>query len=292
MPETFDNILRHGGRPNQTGFLFASDVDGTLLTADYRLLPQVRDAVRHASANGVSIMLATARGPAALDVVLADLGPVDYAICFGGALVLERRENAWAPALPDRICLEVSDAADVWHVADGLGIGVGAYTETGVHIAEANPWFENELAHTGEPVFMTPFGSITDPIFKLLAISDPQRTDDLERLRAQLPAGVEGVYSHPNYLEIMVEGASKGEALQRFCSSRALDRSKVVVTGDGDNDVSMFLSAGHSVAMSHASAAARAAARWTVAPGAPAGVAAVIDHYASSLWRIPSPPNP
>ncbi|MDB5621635.1 MAG: haloacid dehalogenase-like hydrolase, partial [Devosia sp.] len=47
-------------------FLFATDVDGTLLTRDYRLPPSVKAAVTHARSHGIRIMLATARGPAAL----------------------------------------------------------------------------------------------------------------------------------------------------------------------------------------------------------------------------------
>lgn len=274
-------------------FLFATDVDGTLLTRDYRLMPSVKAAVTHARSHGVQIMLATARGPAALDIVLDDLGEVDFAICFGGALVLERRSGRWLPALRERITLAIADVKDVWAKAQALGIALGAYTESGVYIGGASSWFEAEFSHTGEPVFRTPFDAVPDPIFKLLAIVDPMRVVDLERLRMSLPPSVDGVYSHANYLEIMVRGVSKGDALERFCGSRGINQQLVVVTGDGDNDVSMFLAAGHSAAMPLASPSARAAAKWIVPADAPAGVAAVITHYASLLWRIPAPPlNP
>lgn len=273
-------------------FLFATDVDGTLLTEDYRLLPQVKDAVTHARSHGIHIMLATARGPAALNVVLDELGEVDFAICFGGALVLERHAGSWKRALPDRITLDQRDVADVWDKASALGVAVGAYTESGACIGIGNAWFEAELAHTREPVSITPLHSIAGPVFKILAIADPTHVAALEQLRQVLPKSLEGVYSHSNYLEIMVRGVSKGEALERFCRWKNVDSTSVVVAGDGDNDVSMFLTAGHSAAVSHASAAARAAAKWTVAADAPAGVADIITHYATSLWRIPAPPNP
>lgn len=156
----------------------------------------------------------------------------------------------------------------------------------------ADPWFESELAHTGEPVARTGFTTIAEPVFKLLAIVEPARAATLEQLRIALPRTLEGVYSHTNYLEIMVRGVSKGDALSQVCSSRNIDVSTVVVAGDGDNDVSMFRTAGHSAAMPLASAAARAAAQWTVPAGATPGVAAVINHYATSLWRIPAPRAP
>lgn len=268
--------------------LFATDVDGTLLTHDYRLLPAVNAAVHHARAYGIRIMLATARGPAGLDIVLQALGEVDFAICFGGALILERSEGAWRQAMPEQSVLSAADVAGVWDAAADLGVAVGAYTRSGVHIGVADAWFEAELAHTGEPVIGTPFIAIDEPVFKIMAIVDPARVSDLEQLRLALPKSLEGVYSHVNYLEINVRGVSKGEALSRFCSARNLDLATVVVTGDGDNDVSMFRAAGHSAAMPLASSAARAAAQWTVTTDALPGVAAVINHYATSLWRIPA----
>lgn len=272
-------------------YLFATDVDGTLLTQDYQLLPEVKAAVNHASANGIRIMLATARGPAGLDIVLDALGEVDFAICFGGALMLERTEGAWS-AMPGQTVLNKDDVVAVQLAAAALGVAVGGYGQTGVYVSAADPWFERELAHTGEPVTIAPFTTIDEPIFKILAIVEPAHAANLEHVRLALPQALEGVYSHPNYLEIMVRGVSKGEALSQFCRSRGIDVTTVVVAGDGDNDVSMFRIAGHSAAMPLASAAAKAAAQWTVPAGATPGVAAVIQHYATSLWRIPAPRTP
>lgn len=273
-------------------YLLATDVDGTLLTRDYRLLPEVRAAVQHARSHGIVTMLATARGPAALEIVLRDLGPVDFAICFGGALVLKRAVHAWKPALSGRMTLVADDILEIDKVARELDLAVGAYTEHGVHIGVGGDWLERELAHTGEPVLPNGFETIVEPVFKMLAISDPGRVDDLEKLRRRLPRTIEGVYSHRNYLEMTALGVSKGKALADFCAARRIDRSRVVAVGDSDNDVSMFIAAGHSAAMPDSTMAAKSAADWSVTSDSPAALAAVIRHYASSLWRIPAPPDP
>jgi Cof subfamily protein (haloacid dehalogenase superfamily) len=288
-----DETSRRGDADALGGeYLLATDVDGTLLTRDYRLLPEVRLAVQHARSYGVVTMLATARGPAALEIVLRDLGPVDFAICFGGALVLKRAVHAWKPVLSARMTLAADDIFQIGKVARGLDLAVGAYTERGVHIGVRSDPLERELVQTGEPVLANGFETIVEPVFKMLAISDPGRVDDLEKLRLQLPRTIEGVYSHRNYLEMMVRGVSKGKALADFCSARGIDRSRVVAAGDSDNDVSMFIAAGHSAAMPDSSMAAKSAADWSVSADSPAALAAVIRHYAFSLWRIPAPPDP
>ncbi|MVS98374.1 Cof-type HAD-IIB family hydrolase [Devosia marina] len=283
------------GRPEDGGstppFLLATDVDGTLLTRDYRLLPEVRTAIQHVRTNGIMVMLATARGPAALKVVLRDLGEVDYAICFGGALVLQRAGGAWTRASSTVHTVHKSDLVRVWELAKSLSLAVGAYTEAGVYIGSPNPWFENELEHTGEPVFPTEFSKIAEPVFKLLVISEPDRIQYLEELRLGLPPTLEGVYSHANYLEIMAAGVSKGQALEAFCESEGIASTAVATAGDSDNDVSMFLWSGHSASMPDSSPAARAAAKWAVPAGSVVGLASAIEHFASSLWRIPTPPK-
>lgn len=271
---------------NRAPYLLATDVDGTLLTRDYRLLPDVRDAIQYARSRGIATMLATARGPAALAIVLRDLGEVDYAICFGGAMVLERAAGRWEAALSGTVVVPDSNVVDVAVIARTLGLPLAAYTATQTHIGISNPAFELELEHTGEPVLVTDFASINEPVFKLLAISDRDRTDDLETLRNRLPETLVSVYSHPNYLEITARGVSKGAALADFCAARGIDRNQVVAAGDSDNDVSMFAAAGHSAAMPDASHAARSAADWCVAEETPAPLAAVIRHYATALWGI------
>lgn len=49
--------------------VLAVDVDGTLLDSSHALRADVRDALRRLSRSGVTIVLATARGPMALNEI-------------------------------------------------------------------------------------------------------------------------------------------------------------------------------------------------------------------------------
>src|SRR6516225_1691849 len=69
--------------------MVAVDVDGTLLDSAHRLRAAARDALGQLSASGVKVVLATARGPKALTMILNQLHFSPILICFSGAWIGE-----------------------------------------------------------------------------------------------------------------------------------------------------------------------------------------------------------
>ena len=67
--------------------IVAIDLDNTLLTADTRILPESRDAIREAAARGVHIVIATGRGYGGLTQFQDALGICDYTISVAGGIV-------------------------------------------------------------------------------------------------------------------------------------------------------------------------------------------------------------
>ena len=66
--------------------LLVIDVDGTLLTTDYRLTAVTRRSVQQVSDQGVQVVLASARSPRALHPIMEELSITGLAICYTGAL--------------------------------------------------------------------------------------------------------------------------------------------------------------------------------------------------------------
>src|SRR2546426_4175204 len=66
--------------------LLVIDVDGTLLTTDYQLTTATCSAVQQVSAQGVQVVLASARSPRALHPIMGELGIIGLVICYTGAL--------------------------------------------------------------------------------------------------------------------------------------------------------------------------------------------------------------
>ena len=70
--------------------LVAVDIDGTLLTNDRKITPEVFEAVRDAKKQGVKVVIATGRPIAGVQTLLDDLNlkdTGDYVITFNGGLV-------------------------------------------------------------------------------------------------------------------------------------------------------------------------------------------------------------
>ena len=105
-------------------------------------------------------------------------------------------------------------------------------------------------------------------VFKVIWMGEPDLISGIGPHLSQLPASVQTVRTHARLLEFMPASVSKGSALATLASRLGIDRSEVVVFGDGENDIPMFEWASASVAMPHGWAAAIREATW-VAPEGP-----------------------
>ncbi|PZQ99324.1 MAG: hypothetical protein DI533_01120 [Cereibacter sphaeroides] len=272
---------------NSKGFLLAVDIDGTLLTHDHRLLPQVREAVRHARRHGIQLALVSARSVNAVRTVLNMLGDVDHAICFGGALTMSMEGGAllMRPAAK-RSHLCPADVAKVLAFARKYDLALAAYSADVARVPTPDDRMRQEFSQTQEP-FEFAAVSAQDPVFKFLAISHAANADDLDRLGADLSPDLSAVRSHRTYLEIGPQGVSKGRALTDLAVDLGLDLENAVAVGDSNNDASMLRAVGHPVAMGDATTEIRQLAKLITATAAEGGVARAIDHFAKALWRIP-----
>jgi len=103
--------------------LLVIDVDGTLLTDDYRLMAATRTAVQQVSAQGVQVVLASARSARALHAIMGALRIMGLAICYTGALTCRISPD---PHMPTEVMMEqrmnLSSANDVLNNALERGI--------------------------------------------------------------------------------------------------------------------------------------------------------------------------
>lgn len=250
--------------------LVALDVDGTILTRDYRVLPEVRAAIQGARSSGVTVALATARSFPAMHHVLEDIGGVDAAICFGGALTLHPTD---AEPLATTT-LSRSELEAIVVDARRLGVSLALYSLREVYVDRLDDHLRHEFEMTGAVGVETDLLSLEVPVIKGLALSDPSDPSALHELRA-LHAGRLGlVFSHVNFLEIMRAGVSKGHAVADLAGRLGVPMSEVMVVGDSENDLSMFAVAGLAVAMGNAPPEVQAKAHWVTRSNQEAGVAA------------------
>lgn len=231
--------------------LVGLDIDGTVLLQDETLSPGVAEAVTATQDAGYEVMLATGRSWSGTEHVHDLLGlSSQYAVCSNGAVVMRREDGEW-----QRWRVEVFDPTTVLELL-------------GEHLPEAN--YMVELASgqrlytaqigdwnldTGRMVGFDELGA--EPVSRIVVVSPQHDEAEFERVVAE--AGLNEVsyaIGWTSWLDIAPQGVDKGTALERVRTQLDVPRDRVLVAGDGRNDLGMFAWAldggGRAVAMGQA----------------------------------------
>ena len=119
---------------------------------------------------------------------------------------------------------------------------------------------------------------IRHPVTKILAVADaPLPTQLLPVARAHFAGRAEVTVSHPEFLEFLAPGVSKGQAVPWLARRLGIPLEQTMAIGDQFNDLEMIEAVGHGVAMPSAPAEVQAAARYIAPPLADEGAAQVIE---------------
>ncbi|KAL7065626.1 haloacid dehalogenase-like hydrolase family protein [Cryptosporidium serpentis] len=99
----------------------------------------------------------------------------------------------------------------------------------------------------------------------------------LEKFLENKPARV--LFSHPDILEILPEGCSKGTAAKYLLNVLKIDPSECMAIGDAENDVEILKYVGISVAVSNACSEVKSAAKYIVASNNDDGFAEAVEKF-------------
>ncbi len=267
--------------------LLVIDVDGTLLTTDYQLTALTRTAVQHVMAQGVQVVLASARNPRALHAIMGELGITGLAICYSGALICRISPDPQEPSeavTEQRIRL--SSAHSVLCTGLQRGLSIGWYCGDDWYIPRWDAALERESRLTGVPPIVEPdLAHLAQAPHKLLAIAGaPALMPELSLLVGTLPPDCTGQFSLANYLEITHHGVDKATALVALGQQLGITPADMVAIGDGENDLALLRQVGLGIAMGNASPAVQAAADWVTETNNRDGVALAIARLQATGW--------
>lgn len=258
--------------------LVVSDVDGTLVTKDKRLTPEVLAATARLRAAGVALALVSSRPPQGLAAVIEALGVDRPCAGFNGGVVFRPNREIIAKrplaAAMARLAVETltRHGADVWLFTENAWL---ARDPSGAYIAR-----ETRTVGFG-PRIVDGFDAFFDRTFKIVGASPvPELLVAAEaELRIQFGGAATASLSQPYYLDATDAAAHKGTAAADIARALGIDLAEVATIGDGANDVSMFEVAGLSIAMGNASADTRARAHFTTTANEHSGFATAIERF-------------
>ena len=282
--------------------LLFSDLDGTLLTDDKRILDRDMEAIEWMLARGHRFVVCTGRPLTSAKILAKKYGlmrPGFFLVSFNGGLIYDCTEEK--PILTRRIPVEsakfIMDAAHRcgMHAHTYAGDLVVSEYETEqlktycrlmqmdyAVVDDIRTYFGLEEVSSGNAPTV-PINVVVKPPIKVNVIT-PFDHSSLVDFRAEMRKTTAGklfdVFSKPEMLEFSDMKSNKGDAVRFLADFYGVPVSDTVAVGDEENDCPMIEAAGVGVAMANASDLAKKSADYvTECDNNGGGVAEVIYKY-------------
>lgn len=217
-----------------------SDVDGTLLNNEHKMLEGTKYAIRKLQEKDIPFVIISARSPSGIYPILEENGFSCPIISYSGALILDDKKNTvYSTGFSKETAENVINFIEeerfdcCWNLYFGDNWIVRDKKDERV-ICEEN------IVHT-EAVEGT-IGLVPDntEVEKILCICNPEKTIEIEnKIKKQFPM-LSVVKSFHTMIEIMQTGITKGSAVSELCKLWNINPDKAVAFGDNFNDVEML----------------------------------------------------
>lgn len=233
--------------------LFALDLDGTVLNSDHKVSDATKAAITHVRQRGVEVVLASSRGPSAIEPILRLLQLTDPAVFVGsqGAITGSYATDGELTVI-DRQPMPTDLARRLVMKASAAGFAVSWFAGPHWYVSLIDHTIEQEAQIVQIPPQIRDLLAEASAPDKLLLISPSPDLTPLHMLAVDLPPGLAAQLSNPTYLEVTRSDVSKASAVEKFCKNRGIRATEVVAIGDGPNDLGLFAFAGISIAPANA----------------------------------------
>jgi Cof subfamily protein (haloacid dehalogenase superfamily) len=279
------STLPRSGQPIR---LLATDIDGTLLNAQFQISDGDLAALQRAHNAGIEVVLVTGRRHTFALPIAKQLGFDLWLISSNGAVTRSLSgETFHRDVMPAETCRRLVGAMQEFRGNTVLtfdteskgALVVEHLEEMGASIRR---WLEKNMAYID---FVVPIerALVRDPVQAMFCGTMARMSEALRMLEA---AGMDGAVTvlrteYPardlSMIDVLTTGCSKGHALERWAVKRGYRREEVMAVGDNHNDIEMLEFAGHPVIMGNACEELLARG-WTVTRSNDAcGVAAAVE---------------
>jgi Cof subfamily protein (haloacid dehalogenase superfamily) len=264
--------------------LIALDIDGTIVGDDGVLHERTIRAVSEARRRGVRVSIVTGRMASSGAEFAQRLGLDETIVGYQGAIAREMSDVADGRVgrLLRHRPLDVETAAEIveWTRSAGL-IPHFNHLETLILPAD-DPRAEDYSRFVGGRLTLVPsldgWLARRRTVTKVIAVGRaPGPRAAYEDALARFAGRAEPTISHPEFLEFVAPGVSKGEAIMWLARRQGITMAQVMAVGDQINDVEMIVAAGHGVAMGNAPEDVRSVARYVAPDVSEQGAARMIE---------------
>jgi hydroxymethylpyrimidine pyrophosphatase-like HAD family hydrolase len=260
-----------------------TDLDGTLVRADFSMSPATLEALDRIHAAGIRFLVATARTPQGLAYLGVPANRVDIAVCCSGSIGWspQQRAQLW------RDLLMPSAVARVVEIAEVEGAGVASFDGALWRMTPEYARLSPDQPHGTTRVVVDPAALAAAPC-STMAVR--HAGGDLTRI-AELVAsqGGDAALSHvgrSTVLDVTGSGVDKGTGTVRALAMLGVEPESAISFGDMPNDLSMFRVTGRSYSVGAVHPEVVRAAHEVIADVEHDGFARKIAELAGAGWQI------
>lgn len=262
--------------------LICTDIDGTLLDDNKKLLPQVKQSLRNAAKKGIHIALVSGRMPAGVDLVEKELGIPCIKICNAGTYILLGdqciRTETLLPGTMKNIYL---------HMAKKNHLPLWIFQEREWYVTDVDRYIEREIEIIRYQPEIVSVDKLADQWNrkktgpnKLLIAADPELIQNIQQdMESWNLPDVDTACSADTFLEIFPKGVTKGTALSAICDSLDIPLRETIAFGDHELDIPLIETAGVGIAMENAIGALKDKADFVTKSNNEAGIAYALEYY-------------
>ena len=239
------------------GKLLVCDMDGTLLDSSSKVSRENKAALNRFVDGGGLFTVATGRMEKSVMQYLSDL-PVNVpAIVYNGAAIYDFKEDKiiWQDNLKQSVVDPVKQVMERFP-----DIGVQVYHGGRTYFVKQNDYTDAHMIRENFKPIIAEIDDIPQPWYKIILAWEPRRLTEVEEFLKGFDEPFRQVYSEPQFLELLNQNASKGNALNVLTRMLGLSKSCVIAMGDNLNDVELITEANIGIAVENAHSLLKAAA--------------------------------
>lgn len=245
------------------GYLICSDVDGTLISDDFKIPTVNLEAIKYFQEEGGMFTLATGRTPQGMKLYTNKVNPNAPVVCQNGAAIydISLGKYLWTSPLDDYPYDIVEYIMEKYP-----DCGIEVLCESGVYYVKENDYTTKHMIDEKFKVIRRDYRDIKEPWLKILIAECSEGADDIQRdlASSSFVDKYQLVRSYITYYEVLEKTTNKGKALENLRRILNVDAEKIITIGDNDNDSEMLLVAGESYAVKGASSKALRSAKYTL----------------------------
>lgn len=260
--------------------LIALDLDGTVMCPFGKapVSERTRRAVRAVTERGVPVTFVTGRTEDYAVSLFREMGLSTPMVTYNGARIYCPQEGR--PLFEAAIEREVGLRLLEWLEPEDEVACLYTTMDGSLHLLQnrssGDDGYDDYLFGVPRQVVGRPAQHLegTGPITKLIVVT---KRDFASEFSSRFRDSAKLVRTHPELVEILPPGVSKGEGVRKLCRHLAIDPAKVLAVGDQENDVSTFELCGYAVAMGDAPESVKQAADFITGTFEEDGCAAALE---------------